>query len=169
MKLARSMLATLLIACAGLTSAAEYPEKPVKVLVGFPAGQTTDVIARRLAQQLTAAFGQSFYVENKPGVGAGLAADETARSSPDGYTLLATSSGPMAVNGWIYKNQRYDSLRDFEPLALIGVFPLVLVVNSNASFKTLKDLVEHAKKQPGSVTSACVPIGVGRPREPASL
>lgn len=159
---AKSAVASLLLAFALMTcaAAADYPEKPVKVLVGFPAGQTTDVIARRLAQQLSTAMGQSFYVENKPGVGAGLAADEVARARPDGYTLLATSSGPMAVNGWIYKNQRYDSVRDFEPLALVGVFPLVLVVNPNSQFRNVADLVNYAKRHPGAVNYASGGNGV---------
>lgn len=162
MNFARTALTTLLLTLAVMhpAAAADYPEKTVKVLVGFPAGQTTDVIARKLAQQLSTSLKQSFYVENKPGVGAGLAAEEVARAKPDGYTLLATSSGPMAVNGWIYKNQRYDSVRDFEPLALIGVFPLVLVVNPNSQFKTVADLVAYARLHPGKVNYASGGNGV---------
>ncbi|WP_454722195.1 MULTISPECIES: Bug family tripartite tricarboxylate transporter substrate binding protein [Cupriavidus] len=162
MNFVKSALVATLSGMAVLTSAAaaDYPEKPVKVLVGFPAGQTTDVIARKLAQQLSTALGQSFYVENKPGVGAGLAAEEAARARPDGYTLLATSSGPMAVNGWIYKHQRYDSIKDFEPLAMIGVFPLVLVVNANSPFKNLTDFVSYAKQHPGKVNYASGGNGV---------
>ncbi|WP_051974614.1 Bug family tripartite tricarboxylate transporter substrate binding protein [Cupriavidus necator] len=162
MNFAKSALVALLSAFTAMTSAsaADYPEKPVKVLVGFPAGQATDIIARRLAQHLSTALGQSFYVENKPGAGAGLAADEAARARPDGYTLLATSSGPMAVNGWIYRNQRYDSVRDFYPLALIGIFPLVMVVNSNSQFKNVTDLVNYAKRHPGAVNYASGGNGV---------
>lgn len=152
----------LLSACALWTGAAcaEYPEKAVRMLVGFPAGQTTDVIARMLAQQLTGDLGQAFFVENKPGVGAGLAAEEVARSRPDGYTLLATSSGPLAVNGWIYKNLRYDSKTDFQPLAMIGIFPLVLVVHPESRFKSLADLVEYARKHPGAINYASGGNGV---------
>ena len=86
MNFARTALTTLLLTLAVMhpAAAADYPEKPVKVLVGFPAGQTTDVIARKLAQQLSTSLKQSFYVENKPGVGAGLAAEEVARAKPDG-------------------------------------------------------------------------------------
>lgn len=152
----------LLSACALWAGAAcaEYPEKAVRILVGFPAGQTTDVIARMLAQQLTGDLGQTFFVENKPGVGAGLAAEEVARSRPDGYTLLATSSGPLAVNGWIYKSLRYDSRTDFQPLAMIGLFPLVLVVHPESRFKSLADLVEYAKKHPTAINYASGGNGV---------
>lgn len=152
----------LLAACALWAGAAgaQYPEKAVRMLVGFPAGQTTDVIARMLAQELTSDLGQTFFVENKPGVGAGLAAEEVARSRPDGYTLLATSSGPLAVNGWIYKNLRYDSRSDFQPLAMIGIFPLVLVVNPASRFNSVADLVEYARQHPGAVNYASDGNGV---------
>lgn len=148
----KSLLSLLAIPMASAPLyAADYPLRPVRIVVGFPAGQTTDIIARKLAQRLTSTLGQSFIVENRPGVGAGLAAELVARTEPDGYTLLATSSGPMAVNGWVYKNLKYDSRRDFQPIALLGMFPLVLVTSANSRFSSVQELVSYAKATPGKI------------------
>ncbi|MGO4331747.1 Bug family tripartite tricarboxylate transporter substrate binding protein [Cupriavidus sp. 2TAF22] len=161
MKMLKATLGLLLSCAAAFAAhAADYPAKPVRVLVGFPPGQTTDVIARKLAQRLSTALGQSFYVENKPGAGAGLAAEAVARADPDGYTILATSSGPLAVNGWIYKNLKYDATRDFEPIASIGLFPLVLVANPKSRFSSVRDLVAYARQNPGKVNYASGGNGV---------
>ncbi len=154
-------LAVLFAAAACATAiAADYPSKPVRVMVGFPPGQATDIIARKLANRLTTALGQTFYVENKPGVGAGLAAEVVAKAEPDGYTILVTSSGPLAVNGWIYKNLKYDAVRDFDPMAFLGLFPLVMVTNANSPFSLLKDLTAYAKQNPGRVNYASGGSGV---------
>lgn len=139
--------------CLG-AAAQDYPSKPVRILVGFPPGQATDIIARKLSQRLTMAMKQPFFVENKPGVGAGLAAETLARSEPDGYTILVTSSGPLTVNPWIYKNLKYDAARDFEPLGTIGLFPLMLVTNVNSRLTSLENLVAYAKKNPGKLNYA---------------
>ncbi|WP_349608624.1 tripartite tricarboxylate transporter substrate binding protein [Cupriavidus sp. DF5525] len=160
MHLPKLVLTMLLSAAAALPALAEYPTKPVRVLVGFPAGQTTDVVARMLGQRLTAAMGQSFFVENKPGVGAGLAAEVTARADADGYTILATSSGPLTVNPWIYPSLKYDSTRDFEPIGFLGLFPLVLVVNARSPFNSVEDLVRYARQHPGKVNYASGGNGV---------
>lgn len=144
-------IVSVLMAVSAPLKASDYPSKPVRIVVGFPPGQTTDIIARKLAQRLTSTLGQSFYVENRPGVGAGLAAELVARAEPDGYTLLATSSGPMAVNRWVYTNLKYDVKRDFKPIALIGTFPLVLVTSTNSRFSTMKDLLTYAKGHPGKI------------------
>ncbi len=142
---------SLLMAVSAPLKASDYPSKPVRIVVGFPPGQTTDIIARKLAQRLTSTLGRSFFVENRPGVGAGLAAELVARAEPDGYTLLATSSGPMAVNRWVYNNLKYDVKRDFKPIALIGTFPLVLVTSRGSRFPTMKDLIAYAKSHPGRI------------------
>lgn len=167
MKLVKSALAMLLTAAVTYQAhatepapAIDYPTKAVRVLVGFPPGQTTDVIARKLAQRLTTNLGQSFFVDNKPGVGAGLAAEEVAKANPDGYTILATSSGPIAVNKWIYKNLRYDAAKDLEPIAFLGMFPLVMFTNTSSKFNTLEELTTYAKENPGKVTYASGGNGV---------
>ncbi|MBU4611497.1 tripartite tricarboxylate transporter substrate binding protein [Achromobacter sp. GG226] len=147
-------LACALAACAVITpvhAQKSYPEKPVRVIVGFPPGQATDEITRRLAQRLGENMGQPFVVENRPGSGASMAAELVARAQPDGYTLLASSSGPLTINGWIYTSLRYDPKTDFAPIAPISAAPLVLVVNAASSYQTAQGFIESAKAAPGDL------------------
>lgn len=143
-----------------IATASEYPSRAIKLVVGFPPGQATDLIARKLSHRLGAAMGQPVIVDNRPGAGAGLAAEMVARSDPDGYTILVTSSGPLAVNPWIYKNLRYDPIQDFKPLAAIGIFPLMLVTNVNSRWNTLADLVTYAKQNADKINYASGGNGV---------
>ena len=120
---------TLCLAAAALPAAAQadYPNKPVRMLIGFPPGQATDTLGRAVAQKLSQQLGQQFVVENKPGA-AGIIATQAAMSSPpDGYTLLISSSGPLAVNPGLYSKLPYDPIKDFAPVAGIAIVPLILV------------------------------------------
>lgn len=156
MNFARTALTTLLLTLAVMhpAAAADYPEKPVKVLVGFPAGQTTDVIARKLAQQLSTSLKQSFYVENKPGVGAGLAAEEVARAKPDGYTLLIGSMSTHAMNPALMPNMPFKGVDDFTPLGLLAYVTNTMVVNASVPVHNVKELIAYAKANPGKVAYA---------------
>lgn len=138
----------------------DYPNRPVKVLVGFPAGQATDTIARRLSERLSKRLGQPFVIENRPGSGGGIAAEMVAKADSDGYTLLASSSGPLAVNPWLYSSLRYDPVRDFAPVAAISIGPLALLVNANSPYKTVAELVAAAKAAPGKLNYASGGNGV---------
>jgi tripartite-type tricarboxylate transporter receptor subunit TctC len=124
-----------------------WPNKPVKILVGFPPGQGSDIVARIYAAELQKWFGQAFIVENKPGAGATIAAAEVARAAADGYTLALTSSGPLTVAPHLYSNLSFDAMRDLEPIALAGLSPLVLVVRSDFPANTLADLVKLASQR----------------------
>lgn len=126
--------------------AGEWPSRAVKVSLGFPAGQGSDVLARIYAAELQKAFGQAFIVDNRPGAGATLAAREVARSAPDGYSLLFTSSGPLTVAPHLYANLGFNPMKDLEPVSLVGRSPLILLVRPDSVIKTVPDLVAAARK-----------------------
>lgn len=152
--LALLCLAALSAPVAAQGPAATYPAKPVRVVVGFPPGQATDIIARAVADKLTARLGQSFYVDNKPGA-AGIIGTETAvRAAPDGYTLLMSSSGPLAINPALYSKLPYDPLKDLQPVSLAATVPQFLVVHPALPAGTVKELVALAKAQPGKINYA---------------
>lgn len=139
---------------------APYPSKPVRIVVGFPPGQATDTIARILAEKLTTRLGQPFVVENKPGA-AGIIGSEAALKAPaDGYTLLFSSSGPLAVNPSLYSKLPYDPVADIQPIALAVRVPLFLVVNPDTPYRSLKDLVDAARAAPGTINYASGGSGV---------
>lgn len=153
-------VALLLAACAGGASAQDYPAKPVRILLGFPVGQATDVLARLVAVKLSSQYGQQFYVENRPGAAGIIATELAAKAEPDGYTLLASSSGPLAVNPTLYPKLPYDVARDFVVFAGLGVVPYAVVVNPNSKIKDLAGLVAYAKANPGKLNYASGGSGV---------
>ncbi|KCV24417.1 tripartite tricarboxylate transporter family receptor [Bordetella bronchiseptica E014] len=140
-------------AAIGATAHAAYPDKPVRIVVGFSAGGTTDVIARIMAKELTEALGQSFVVENKPGGGSNIATDYVARATPDGYTLLFVAV-TSAINQTLYKNVNFDLTKDFAPVALGAKVPNILVLNPSVPVKSVQELVAYAKANPGKLAFA---------------
>ena len=161
MKFKKLLAALLVSACSfGAAHASNYPAQGVRLVVGFPPGQTTDLIARLLAHELSAELGQSFYVDNKPGVGGTIAATEVANANPDGYTLLVSSSGPLSVSSHIYKNVRYNPLTDLEPISFVGKFPLVMVTPSGSNYKKLEDLLAVEKSKSVDINYASGGNGV---------
>lgn len=127
--------------------ATDWPNRASKLLVGFPAGQGSDVLARIYAAELQKETGQAFVVDNRPGVGATLAARDAAKSAPDGYTLLYTSGGPLTVAPHLYQNLGFDPMRDLDFVALIGRSPLLLLVRADSPIKTLPELVAASKRK----------------------
>ncbi|MFO1087090.1 MAG: tripartite tricarboxylate transporter substrate binding protein [Reyranellaceae bacterium] len=128
---------------------AAYPTKPVKIIVPFPAGGATDILARLVGQKLSDALGQPFIVESKPGAGGNIGAALVAQSPPDGYTLLMGSPGTHAVNAHLYDKPGYDGIKDFEPISLVVKAPNLLVVTPSFPPKTLVEFIAYAKKNPG--------------------
>ncbi|TFY99863.1 Bug family tripartite tricarboxylate transporter substrate binding protein [Ramlibacter rhizophilus] len=126
-------------------AAQAYPEKPVKIVVGFPPGGTNDILARLMAEQLQAKLGQAFVVENKPGAASAIGNDLVAKAQPDGYTLLVSSSGGLTTNPVLMKNLPYNPEKDFEPIALLATFPLVVTVPASLPVKNFKELVQFSK------------------------
>jgi tripartite-type tricarboxylate transporter receptor subunit TctC len=138
--------------------AAEYPDKPVKVIVPFAAGGPTDVMARLIAQKLSEILKQQFYVENKPGAGGNIGMTQAARSAPDGYTILVASSS-FTVNPSLYAKNPYDPYKDFAPVTLAAASPNILVVNPELPAKTTQELIDLLKKEPGKHNIANPGVG----------
>jgi tripartite-type tricarboxylate transporter receptor subunit TctC len=133
--------------------AADYPNRPVKIIVPFPAGGTADFLPRVVGEKLGAKWGQSVIIENRPGAGGNIGADYVAQAEPDGYTLLSSPPGPLAINQNLYKTLAYDPTK-FVPITVLAEVPNVLVVNPQVPAKTVKELIALAKKQPGTLTYA---------------
>ena len=134
-----------------LLAQSDYPSKPVKIIVPFPPGGTTDLMARISAEQLTKILKQAFVIENISGGGGVIGAERAAGAQPDGYTLVMTGVGQNAVAHGLDPNLKYDSMKDFVHISLIDLGPNVLVVNPDRPFKTLKDIVDFARKNPGKL------------------
>jgi tripartite-type tricarboxylate transporter receptor subunit TctC len=138
---------------AGNTHAA-YPEKPVRLVVPFSAGSVSDGVARMLAKELSVELGEQFVVENKPGANSIIGAEFVARAKPDGYTLLLPSNTALAANLSLYKKLPYDPIKDFTPIARIGYYPFVLLVNPQLPAKNVGELLKHARANPGKLNYA---------------
>ena len=136
---------------ASLALAQNYPEKPIKVIIGFAAGGPTDVIARVLAQDMTATLGQSVIVENKAGANAKIATEYVAQAAPDGYTLLFASLSHN-VNAIMFKKPGYDPVASFEPISMVADLPMILVTGYNSPIKTLPEFIKVASEKPGTIS-----------------
>jgi tripartite-type tricarboxylate transporter receptor subunit TctC len=139
-------------------SAENYPTRPVRIVVGFPAGGPTDAIARIVAQKLTDNLGQQFFVENIGGAGGNTAAGQVARVTPDGYTIMAISTG-FVVNPSLYAKVPYDPIKDFAPVTLVAASPNIVVVNPQVPAKTLPELVQLIRDNPGKYSFAGPGVG----------
>src|SRR6201996_1361227 len=135
-----------------------YPNRPVRVIVGFPPGGPTDVIARIVAQTLSQTLGQQFVVENMPGAGGNIASGQVARATPDGYTIMAISTG-FVVNPSLYAKVPYDPIKDFAAVTLVAASPNVVVVNPSVPAKTIPELVQLIRDNPGKYSYAGPGIG----------
>ncbi|MGO3125469.1 MAG: Bug family tripartite tricarboxylate transporter substrate binding protein [Advenella sp.] len=157
MKTIKTVAATLLSLCSaifvspGWALAANYPDRAIRIIVGFPPGGGNDVLARLLGERMQAKLGQPFVVENRPGANGFIAFDAVKRATPDGYTLLIGPSSGMTVNPAVYKTLPYDPLKDFAPVSMIGGFPLIVTVHPATPYTNLADLVQAATDKPGSI------------------
>jgi len=139
--------------CVGLSQAQTYPNKPVRIVVGYPPGGAVDAIGRVVAQQLTQAFGQQFIVENRGGASGIIGADVVAKSAADGYSLVVLS-GTHTVNPSLYKKLPYDTERDFAPVSVVASSAYILVVHPSLPVKSVRELIAFAKKNRGQVNYA---------------
>ena len=133
--------------------AQNYPAKPVKLVVPFPAGSATDQVARIVGQQLQEALGQPFVIDNKPGAQGAIAATEVAKASPDGYTLMVTTNTPQAANASLFKKLAYDPVKDFTAITRFGTTSFMLMVRADFPAKTLKEFIAHSRSQPGKLSA----------------
>ncbi len=146
-----AIAAVLTVAQVDVARAQSYPNKPLRIMVPFPPGGSTDVMARSLAVELTKSLGQPVVVENKAGANGNIGSAEVAKAAPDGYTLLLSGVGTNAINHSLYPTMPYDSLRDFEHITLLAEGPNVLIVNPNFPVKSVPELIAMAKAEPGKL------------------
>ena len=160
--LAASLTASLVAAAPA--AAADYPTKPITLIIGFAPGGPSDVMARILTKKMEEILKQPIVIENRPGAGGGIAGTAVARAAPDGYTILLATGSLLAINVSLYKNLGYDPEKDFEPITLVGLQTNVLYTHPSVPAKTLAEYIAHAKANPGKVT-----FGSGGNGTPAHL
>jgi tripartite-type tricarboxylate transporter receptor subunit TctC len=136
-----------------------FPTKPVRLVIPFTPGGSTDILGRAIAQALSEAWRQSVVAENRPGAGGAIGADAVAKAAPDGYTLLMGHIGTLAVNPNLYPKLPYNPMTDFSPLAMVGLVPNVLVVNPNLPARNVADFIALAKAKPGALNYASGGVG----------
>ena len=149
---AAALLAGLL--SGAVAEAQTWPSKTVKIIVPYQAGQGTDVATRYFADQLTKALGQTFYVDNKPGAGGNIGTEAAAHSPADGYTLLMGTNGTQAMNEFLYPSLGFDTAKDFAPIMLVGMLPMVVAANPSFAPNSIAELVAMAKAKPDKVDTA---------------
>ena len=154
MNLRKSIAALALAAVATAAAAQEYPSKPIKLVVPFPPAGGTDILARTVANHLQTSNKWVVVVDNRPGAGGNIGVDATAKSPPDGYTLVMGQTSNLAISPTLYANLNYDPVKDLEPIALVGSGPIAIVVRADSPYKTLGDLLAAAKAKPGTITMA---------------
>jgi tripartite-type tricarboxylate transporter receptor subunit TctC len=130
-------------------AAQDYPNKPIRIVIGYSAGGGNDIIVRVMTPEMSKGLGQPVIVENKPGAQSIIAADLVAKSAPDGYTILMGPSGPMTINPATYSKLSYDPVRDFAPISMICQFPLIVAVDAKLPIRSVKELIAYAKANPG--------------------
>ncbi|HUN95167.1 MAG TPA: tripartite tricarboxylate transporter substrate binding protein [Bradyrhizobium sp.] len=143
----------------GLATAETYPDRPIHIVVPFPPGASNDVVARFLGQKLSEITGQSVVVDNRAGANGNIGAEYVARSAPDGYTLLLTAPGPLAVNQALYSHLPFDPAKDFAPVALAASVQIVLTVNPKVKAKSVAELIALAKASPGKLNFGSSGVG----------
>jgi tripartite-type tricarboxylate transporter receptor subunit TctC len=156
------VVAALALAPAAFSTSAlaqSYPTKPIRLMVPFPPGGSTDIIARIFAQRLSSQVGQGVVVENRGGAGGTLGTAVVAKAAPDGYSLVIGTTSTHVVAPSVYKKLEYDPVKDFQPVSLIAVTPYLLVVNPSVKAATLKELVQLLKSQPGKLNYASAGVG----------
>jgi len=145
-----------------------YPTKPIRLIVPYPAGGTTDILARLFAMQLGARLKQTVVVENRGGASGAIGSVEVARAAPDGYTLLMASSSTHGINSAVYKKLPYDAVKDFAPVTMVASTPNIIVVNNSVPVKNLQELIALAKAEPGKLNFGSTSLG-GSPHMSAEL
>ena len=149
-----ALLAVSAATCSTSVLAQDYPARPVRIIVAYQAGQGTDVATRFVAEQLSKAIGQSFFIENRAGAGGNVGTAEAARAAPDGYTLTMGTSGTQTMNPFLYASTGYDAEKAFEPIILVSRFPMVIAAGPSATFKSVTEALDAARANPKSADMA---------------
>lgn len=149
----------LLLLAASAAMAQSFPQRPVRIVVPYPPGSGTDIVARILGQKLSEGWGQQVIVDNRPGAGAIIGVDAVAKAAPDGYTIGIADTGPLAINPALYSKLPYNPVRDFAPVTVVATLPFILVVNPGVPARNVAELVALAKSKPGEINYASVGNG----------
>jgi len=149
----RTALGALALASTPLRAQGAWPSRPVRIVVPFPPGGLVDTLARAVSQRLTTQLGQPVVVENRAGAGGNIGADAVAKAAPDGYTLLASSLGPLAVNQYIYRSMPFDTQTAFTPITLLATTPKVMCVANARPWRSVQEVIAAAKAEPGKLTA----------------
>jgi tripartite-type tricarboxylate transporter receptor subunit TctC len=159
-------IATVLAAAAGSAiaaapsgPAANYPDKPIRIIVAYTPAGATDILARAVGQKMTEAWGQPVIIENRPGANGNIGTDVAARATPDGYTLLMVTAGTHGVNPGLYRKLPWDAVKDFAPVSLVAMVPNIMVVNPSLPVKSVKEFVAYAKANPGKLSYGSPGLG----------
>lgn len=152
--LVKALAAAPLLAALPRVAFASYPDRPIRLIVPFAPGGNADIVGRLVANGMAQSLGQPVVVDNRAGAGGGVGATAVARATPDGYTLLSGSNGPLTVNPFVQLNPGYDSLKDFAPIGLTSIVPHVLVVNSSVAARTVAEVVELSKRQQMNIATS---------------
>jgi tripartite-type tricarboxylate transporter receptor subunit TctC len=147
------------VAISAAAQAQSYPNKPIRIIVPYAAGGTSDILARQIGPKLTETWGQPVVIENKPGANGNVGADFVAKSAPDGYTLLLPDLGGLVISASVYPKLPFDPSKDFSPVVMVSYSPHVLAVHPSVPVKNVKELIELAKAQPGRLNFAISGIG----------
>ena len=152
--LRNSVLAAFCLFAASAAIAQSYPNKPIRIVVPFAAGGTSDILARAIGPKITEVWNQPVIVENRTGANGNVGADYVAKSAPDGYTMLLSDVGALAINPSVYANMPYDPVKDFSPIVMVSYSPHVLAVHPSVPVSTVQELVAYAKANPGKMNFA---------------
>ena len=151
MRRKHGILAMLLAMLAGVATAQDYPQRPIRLIVGFTPGGSTDLVGRLIGARLAERLGQPVVIDNRPGASGIIASEIVSKSQPDGYTLLVSGSS-ISIVGSLYKDSKFDVQRDLEPLALVATAPYVMVAHPSLGVKTVQELIAYAKPRPGKIS-----------------
>ena len=159
MRAFRAIVAAVIAALAGTAGAQTYPNKPLRIIVPYAAGGTSDILARQIGPKITAAWGQPVVVENKPGANGNVGAEFVARSAPDGYTMLLADIGALCISPSVFPHLPFDPRKDFAPVVMVSYSPHVLAVHPSVPVNSVQELIAYAKANPGKLNFAISGIG----------
>lgn len=158
-KLTLSLIGASFLLAFGSAAHAAYPDRTVTMVVPYPPGGTTDILARIVSAKLSTKLGQTFVVENKPGASGMIGTQQVARAKPDGYTIMMGTIGTHGTNAAVYKNVPYDTIKDFDPVVIVASTPNVMVANKDAPYDTFAEFLDYARKHPGKVNFGSTSMG----------
>ncbi len=158
-RLLKALCLALSVAAVVTARAQSYPTRPIQVIVPFAGGSASDVVTRLLLNEMSKSLGQQFVVDNRPGAGGNTGTAAATKAAPDGYTLLMSTSGPLAANKTLFKTLGYDPAKELAPISLFAILPNVIVINSKLPPKTLTELVAYAKANPKQLNYGTVGVG----------